>query len=954
MFASLLLVALTAVGAPSGLEGVVTGGDKPVLVLRNTGSAACQFAPTPSGTVAITRVEQGGKAVEAIPMQATFTDGAAFSLQALEPGATAEIPLQVMEIGGVGRVLESLSWSETAGAHGLLYPVDAGAAMTIELTYSVPVAAEQGAPTCGPVTVTTSAQASPPLPADGLRMAAWIAGGAAIVVIALILLLILTRRRKSAAALALLVAVSPALWPATPARAYYDVEDGLQAAFDECMRLLREPGNDVADIFPKIDGDNYRIQIISPAPGSRTGTNVLVRPPSAIIYWDPNDRHRYHGTGGNADPCTTLYHELHHAWQGQQGIYSQQPCATPDPQGRTLERTEVLATKAQNILRARLGMPMRSHYGDVPLPPEGCNPPPRPDGCADERCANSNGDPHLLTFDHKRYDFQAVGEFVLTRSTAPPGFEVQVRQQPVPGSRVVAVNSAVAMTVGDDRVEVRMTPEGMQLFVGGEAKPIRDARLAGGGSIKASPRSIAVTWKDGPRAFVLPIGRFGLNISIEPKPFQAGKLEGLLGDFDGDSTNDIQARAGGAIAEPTHAALYPAFADSWRVTAQSSLFTYEGGTSAESFVDKTFPDPMPSLANRGAAEQLCRAHGVTVPEVLEGCIIDVALTGQADFAAAAGVGQLLGGGDDFGGSSWKVVIDQPGQPAGVEFAGTEGQKVFLDVPVTTLPNLCGITIHAPGDRPLATGCLIDGRGFVDTVALPATGTYKITVKAAGGQTGEARLRLIPVTDQEGEITPDGPEVVSKVDRPGVVSRFTFAGTAGQKVFVEIPGTTLRDQCGGFDLLDPAGRQLSTGCSIHGVGHIDAVVLPADGTYTLVVNPADRRTGETRLRLINAVDQRGTLGSSPVTVRLSQPGAAGYLTFSGTAGQQVTIDITDSTMPDQCGLAAIRGPGDTSVGSRGCVIGGKGSLTATLPSTGTYTFVLDPAATATGSAVARLR
>ena len=48
----------------------------------------------------------------------------------------------------------------------------------------------------------------------------------------------------------------------------------------------------------------------------------------------------------------------------------------------------------------------------------------RPDDGAD------NGDPHISTVDGTYYDFQAAGEFTLLRDTA--GFEVQVRQTPVP------------------------------------------------------------------------------------------------------------------------------------------------------------------------------------------------------------------------------------------------------------------------------------------------------------------------------------------------------------------------------------------------------------------------------------------------------------------------------------------------------------------------------------------
>ena len=65
--------------------------------------------------------------------------------------------------------------------------------------------------------------------------------------------------------------------------------------------------------------------------------------------------------------------------------------------------------------------------------------------------ARSTGDPHLRTVDNTRYDMQAVGEFTWA-TVSSGGFTVQVRQQPVHGSRRVALTTAVAADVGGDRV----------------------------------------------------------------------------------------------------------------------------------------------------------------------------------------------------------------------------------------------------------------------------------------------------------------------------------------------------------------------------------------------------------------------------------------------------------------------------------------------------------------------
>jgi hypothetical protein len=54
-------------------------------------------------------------------------------------------------------------------------------------------------------------------------------------------------------------------------------------------------------------------------------------------------------------------------------------------------------------------------------------------GAANSSCATTNEDPHLQTFDGTRFDFQAAGEFVLTRASAGD-LEIQVRKQCFPAA----------------------------------------------------------------------------------------------------------------------------------------------------------------------------------------------------------------------------------------------------------------------------------------------------------------------------------------------------------------------------------------------------------------------------------------------------------------------------------------------------------------------------------------
>ncbi|RKE07261.1 von Willebrand factor type D domain-containing protein [Catellatospora citrea] len=977
----------------TGDLAVTVRGDDPlatVLVLANRGDAPCQVVTSTYGTLAVTRLEQDGVAVTPLPMETSFEESLetvlAKRLHTLEPGAEVEVPLRAIPIGPTGHAIEIVTWSAGAGAFGSLYPVKQGTPLRLEFTYAVPIVPESGPAACAPL-----AGAGVTAEADDAGRPWWhwavLAGVGVILTLVAVFLLLLPNRRKrrraaaapggesgstrsggaagvgGAVVLALLVALGAVAVPARPAHAEIIVTDPeLAAAWAACSAVLHGPGGDPAGILPALEAPGVTVSIIRAQPGD-THEGALDRN-NILVFWDTEDRHAYYGTGGNADPCDALYHEFHHAHQHHQGTYSREDCA-----GSGIPTTEVMATRAQNQLREALGRPARSHYGDRALPSGDCTAPPPPPACTGAGCGHSTGDPHLRTIDGLRYDFQAAGEFVAVRDTSG-AYEIQVRQEPVPGSRVVAVNSAVAAKVDGDRVEARMTTAGVELLVAGVATGPAPAELAaprqlpGGGEVRTvASGDVEVRWKDGSRLVIDPIGIWGLALSVEPAQAYAGKLEGLLGDFNGKSDDDVRPRGGQPLgAQPTFAALYPGYADSWRIDAASSLFTYADGKNTDSYVDRAFPEQdaaTAELPNRASAEAICRGLGVSDPVVLAGCVLDVALTGQPDFAVAAKAGQVFAGGADLGGQTWTVRVDTAGAVAKAEFAGTKGQKVFVDVPATTLPNQCGgLDLLGPDGKQVANGCVINGAGYIDGTVLPETGTYAIVVDPSGDATGEARLRLLSIEDQQEPITLDGSELTARLPKPGTVARFTFTATAGQKVFVDVPATNLPSQCGGLDLLGPDGKQVTTGCVINGSGYIDGFTLPDSGSYTVVVDPRDKSVGEAKVKVSLAVDQPLELpvDGAAVTARIAQPGAVSVLTFTGRAGQRVFVEVPSTDLPSQCGGLELHGP-DGAVVESGCVINGKGGLReegTVLPSTGTYQLIVDPNDRATGTAQLRLR
>jgi len=250
------------------------------------------------------------------------------------------------------------------------------------------------------------------------------------------------------------------------------------------------------------------------------------------------------------------------------------------------------------------------------------------------------GDVHLVTFDHLAYDFQGVGEFVSVRSI-DDNFEIQTRKRPWRTSRVVSVNSAVAMNVAGDRIGI-YNDRDPALYINGVPTLIaNDLMLPNGGIIRISPWVYIIEWPDGIQVQVYQKCSY-LNLKILLPETMRGLVEGLLGNFNGNRADDLTTRDGIILSHsPSFSQLYQQYGESWRITQEESLFDYLEGTTTETYTDKTFPGSSVTTAvlsdsQREQAEQICRDAGVTDPVILEACILDVGLTGDRCFSEYPG------------------------------------------------------------------------------------------------------------------------------------------------------------------------------------------------------------------------------------------------------------------------------------------------------------------------------
>ena len=925
---------------------------KITVELTNTSDKPCQVVQNSAGTTAVTKLMQDGKEVRPQALNVNYTESLDFlmrqQLKTLNPGQKTTITLLTYASEGK-YYLRTVTWAPGVGELGSLYTLDKHATLNLELTYDMPVVPENGAPACGAAFASTFSQPK------YIPWAMLLSAASLLAVLLIVMILIRKRKHTKAATIivAIVVTISGMVLPPAPvAKAGVEVPSDMRAAFDACMTIFNAHRDITGPVLDVINDPSNNIHLVPTSEGTESSGIEH----NYWIYWNVNDRHTYFGTGGNADPCDSLYHEMYHISEQANGTFSMAPCA-----GSRLPTKEVNATRAQNLLRERLGLSQRSHYGDIALPTGDCSAPPAaPARCTGPRCGDTNGDPHLRTLDGLRYDFQAAGEFIAARSKNND-YQVQVRQEPWLDSRTVSVNTAAAMKVGKDRLEFRSGKQAVQLLVNGKSQKLMPLELSGGGTIATEGDTTIVTWPDESKAWIRPVGSYGLHLALQPSDALAGNLEGILGDGDGDSKNDIRKRGDNKTIKPTFNELYPDYANSWRVKDTETLFTYADGASTKTYTDKSFPDEqitdVKRLPNYAMAQGFCRSLGISDETILANCILDVVITGRAEFGSAAVASQVLASSSSYGSTKWSLAIPNPEDTATATFDAKAGEKIFIEVTRTNLPSQCGVLfLTAPDGKEVASGCIINKAGHIDGTVLPLDGTYTVTLKPHSA-TGGADLQLLRIADKTGTIQADGAAVSVNLDKPGVIAAYTFKARAGQLAYLEIPKSTLPSECGVVHFEDSNGREIKNGCIINGKGEIDTVQLPDSGTYTVIVDPNDTRTGRITMKLVTptADSKQIKMNGSTQTFTLKKPGSKAFFTFNGAAGQRVFVDIPKSDFPSQCGIVFLKIPDGTHAGS-GCVINHKGNLSDdgyVLPQSGIYTITIDPDDAATGTSSIRL-
>ncbi|MEQ8840397.1 MAG: VWD domain-containing protein [Acidimicrobiales bacterium] len=362
-----------------------------------------------------------------------------------------------------------------------------------------------------------------------------------------------------------------------------------------------------------------------------------------------------------------------------------------------------------------------------------CGDPPDPD--ARPPRGGTHGDVRFLTFDGVVYAQQAVGEFLVFENDSEV---IQMRAEPAGNSQGASIATAFALSTGGQSIAMH---RGGRTFVDGERRELeRGERIRVGDAevLWGQLDGWTIAWPDGQLVNVFDRGEVnGMTLTVQPAA-SAGEIVGQLGNGDGDPSNDFRTRNGEQL-DPSiiddlsivsnRDEFYAIYVDSWRISQDESLLHYGPGETTESFLIDGFPSTTITLDDldldaRTEAEEACRAASVVDDRFYEGCVIDVAITGDPGYAYDAFRVQIVAGPAD------PATDASPAQDDPVDVTAATPGDTVLTIGTDTLVFGDDPPNQRDGGVPSSWDCQVtDGNLFADgSIDLADGPRYSITVQ----------------------------------------------------------------------------------------------------------------------------------------------------------------------------------------------------------------------------------
>ena len=301
-----------------------------------------------------------------------------------------------------------------------------------------------------------------------------------------------------------------------------------------------------------------------------------------------------------------------------------------------------------------------------------------------------------------------------------------------------------------------------------------------------------------------------------------------------------------------------------------------------------------------------------------------------------------------------VTTTVPGQNAFFTFSAVSGHRLALSMDPVTI-SAGSLTLLDPNGA-VVTGpqAFATAPTFLGPIPLTVTGVYKLVLNPKSKAKGSVTLTGYDVPNDTSAALTLGTPATGTTTVPGQVNNFTFTGTQNQRVSVEVLSS---DFSGTLSLLKPDLTVLASTPVGPAGGFLETTVLPANGQYTLVVDPSGAATGALSFvaRDVPADPSLAiTAGGPPVTLTTTVAGQNAYATFTGTANQKISVLVSNVNGLDPAELDLLK-PNGVSLLSGPVTVNSTGAWLqkTTLPVSGQYKILLDPQFANFGSADVQL-
>jgi hypothetical protein len=301
-----------------------------------------------------------------------------------------------------------------------------------------------------------------------------------------------------------------------------------------------------------------------------------------------------------------------------------------------------------------------------------------------------------------------------------------------------------------------------------------------------------------------------------------------------------------------------------------------------------------------------------------------------------------------------LTTTNPGQNAFVTFTLGAAKRLSLDVSGVTMATqpTSGVSLRfkRPDGTSLAPVATFGTNGyFMDTRDATQVGTYRIEIDPQKALTGSVTLKLYTVpVDLSAPIPLTGTPTPMNFTIPGQNGYFTFTGTVGHRLAFRISKGAVSPLK--VSVLRPGGAYEKYPASVSTDPQFfdTEVAFTTTGTYKLYVDPQLGATGTVTVTAWDVVDAGGSLQPNN-TVNITTPGQNALLSFTGTAGQVVTVTPQTGWSLAETNASVVKSDKKTRVGTQKYWTPVSGDpVQVTLPAAGTYYFLVDPVGQATGS------